>query len=276
MRASELLRSIDEFRDRLVEHRDLYLQSLDSDIPSFPIRNTNELEAQSAWLTRRLGALRDYLLRFQKDWVMFHAATGTAWNILDSAVGLNDVSQAKAPALRSAIEKLNTVAGKIESLDADTDIPANRSQPISVSNQAVPSFATDSEELRRLYVAQLHPYIAAGCSKLYLNGHYTQAVGEASRAVFEYLRTGSGLALDGVPLAQQAFSVQSPKLKFSDLSDETKRNEQVGFMEMLVGFAKGVRNPLAHTHGRQEEAQKAFEYLVMASLFCRRIDDAKP
>ena len=45
-------------------------------------------------------------------------------------------------------------------------------------------------------------------------------------------------------------------------------------MEMLCAFAKGVRNPLAHTHGRSEEAQKAFEYLVMASLFCRRIDDA--
>jgi Protein of unknown function (Hypoth_ymh) len=58
-------------------------------------------------------------------------------------------------------------------------------------------------------------------------------------------------------------------------SDETKKNEQVGFMEMLCAFVKGVRHPLAHRHGQPEEAQKAFEYLVMASLFCRRIDDAK-
>lgn len=47
-------------------------------------------------------------------------------------------------------------------------------------------------------------------------------------------------------------------------------------MEMLAAFAKGVRNPLAHTHAKSEEAQKAFEYLVVASLFCRRIDDATP
>jgi hypothetical protein len=65
-------------------------------------------------------------------------------------------------------------------------------------------------------------------------------------------------------------------LAFSDLTDETKRNEQVGFMEMLAAYAKGVRNPLAHTHGKLEEAQKAFEYLALASLFCRRIDDASP
>jgi hypothetical protein len=45
---------------------------------------------------------------------------------------------------------------------------------------------------------------------------------------------------------------------------------------MLAAVAKGVRNPLAHTHGKLEEQQKAFEYLCLASLFCRRIDDATP
>ena len=65
-------------------------------------------------------------------------------------------------------------------------------------------------------------------------------------------------------------------LAFSDISDETKKNEQVGFMEMPSAFAIGVRNSFAHTHGKLEEAQKAFEYLALASLFCRRIDDASP
>ena len=61
---------------------------------------------------------------------------------------------------------------------------------------------------------------------------------------------------------------------FGDLTNETVRNEQVGFMEMLKGSVKGVRHPLAHTHGRREDEIKAFEYLAMASLFCRRIDEA--
>ncbi|WP_199306798.1 TIGR02391 family protein [Anabaena sphaerica] len=50
-------------------------------------------------------------------------------------------------------------------------------------------------------------------------------------------------------------------------------NEQVSFMMMLQGFVRGVRNVLAHTHGKQKEARKAYEYLFMASLFCRRIDE---
>jgi len=54
-------------------------------------------------------------------------------------------------------------------------------------------------------------------------------------------------ALDGATLAQHSFSLKSPILAFSDLADETKRNEQLGFMEMLAVFTKGVRNPLAHT-----------------------------
>jgi uncharacterized protein (TIGR02391 family) len=101
-------------------------------------------------------------------------------------------------------------------------------------------------------------------------------VEEGAKGVLQYLRNKSGLSLDGAPLIDAAFSVNKPILAFSNLSDETKRNEQVGFMEMLKGFTKGVRNVLAHTHDKKEEAQRAFEYLVTASLFCRRIDEASP
>jgi uncharacterized protein (TIGR02391 family) len=126
----------------------------------------------------------------------------------------------------------------------------------------------------RGYLHSLHPFIERGCAQLFIDSHYTQAVEEAAKAVFQYIRDKTGLNSDGAALVQTAFSVQSPVLAFSDLSDENKKNEQVGFMEMLKGLAKGVRNPLAHTQGQKEEAQKAFEYLVLASLFCRRIDDA--
>jgi uncharacterized protein (TIGR02391 family) len=126
------------------------------------------------------------------------------------------------------------------------------------------------------YLSYVHPFIETGCAQLYQDGHYTQAIEEAVKAVFQYVRNATGLTTDGSSLVQTAFSVKNPILAFSDLADQTKQNEQIGFMEMLCAFLKGVRHPLAHTHGKQEEAQKAFEYLVMASLFCRRIDDASP
>ena len=268
MRVSELLCAIDEFREKLIEHMDVWAKSLDRSIPSYPERNLKQLEEQSHWLTRRLGALRTYIKRFDNEWLMVHPATGVKWDDINASVSLNQVTQEKGPSIRSTIEKLNTIAGRLETLDQDDEIPSNPSEPIR-SGLA-------PERIMLAYLAHLHPCIAAGCSKLFMDGHYAQAVEKSAKAVFHYLRQATGLKLDGAPLATNAFSVKTPILAFSDLADETKRNEQIGFMEMLAAYAKGVRNPLAHTHGKFEEAQKAFEYLVLASLFCRRIDDASP
>lgn len=118
------------------------------------------------------------------------------------------------------------------------------------------------------YLNHLHPYIALGCAKLFVDGHYAQAVEESAKAVFQYLREATQLLPDGLSPCNPGIQYQEPHARFlSDLSDETKKNEQVGFMEMLSAFAKGVRNPLAHTHSKLKEAQKAFEYLALASLF---------
>jgi hypothetical protein len=46
-------------------------------------------------------------------------------------------------------------------------------------------------------------------------------------------------------------------------------------MEMLKGFIKGVRNIFAHNPATLKDPQIAFEYLVMVSLFCKRIDQTK-
>lgn len=268
MRVADLLAAIDEFRQKLNEHRELWGRSLSQPIPDYPVRNHSELEEQSHWLTRRLGALRGFIERFDDQWLMIHPATGVRWDVLDAATSLNQVAQAKGPSIRSAIDKLNVIAGKLETLDQDDDVPADPPAPIK------PGVAAD--RLMAAYLPHLHSYIAARASALYLDGHYVQAIEESAKAVFQYLREASGLALDGAALATQAFSLKSPILAFSDLTDETKRNEQLGFMEMLAAYAKGVRNPLAHTSGKLEEAQKAFEYVVLASLLCRRIDDAGP
>jgi uncharacterized protein (TIGR02391 family) len=268
MRVSAFLAALDEFRNKLIEHQKLWGGSLSQPIPDYPVRDHKELETQSQWLTRRLGALRSYIERFDHNWMMNHPATGIRWDALDSSVGLTAVAQVKGPSLRTTIEKLNTIAGKLETLDQDDEIPADPSKPLKSGLPA--------DRIMIAYLAHLHPYIAKGCSQLFIDGHYAQAVEESAKAVFQYLREATGLPTDGSALAQTAFSVKAPMLAFSDLGDETKRNEQIGFMEMLSAFAKGVRNPLAHTHGKLEEAQKAFEYLALASLFCRRIDDASP
>lgn len=268
MRADALFSALEEFQTKLIEHRNTWAPSLDSVVPSFPLNQVDLLREQSQRLCRTLGGLRSYIERFDQTWIMRHPATGVTWNALDEATGLGSVAQIKGPSMGAVIEKLDRILGQVQSLEPTEDIPADPSQPIKLG--------LSGDRIMMAYLDLLHPFVSKGCSALYRDGHYAQAVEEAAKAVFQYLRNQTGLSGDGSKLAQTAFSVRNPVLAFSDLSDETKQNEQVGFMEMLSAFAKGVRHPLAHTHGRSEEGHKAFEYLVMSSLFCRRIDDAKP
>lgn len=266
MKVQELINALEEFQCKLDEHHTLWGGSLSRAIPDYPIKNKEELTRQSRWLSRRLGALRPYIERFEANWLMGQAASGQTWDTLESAVGLTDIAFVKGASLRAVVERLERVLGHLETLDQETEIPIDPNAPLKPY--------ANVDQLMLSYLNCLHPFIVNGCGALYRDRHYSQSVGEASKAIFQYIRNKTGLTVDGVTLAQQAFSPAKPKLAFSDLADQTKRDEQVGFMEMLVGFGKGVRNPIAHSHGKHEDAQKAFEYLVMASLFCRRIDDA--
>lgn len=124
------------------------------------------------------------------------------------------------------------------------------------------------------YLEQLHSRIARGCSKLFQDGYYAQAVEEGAKAVSHHLRELTRIDLDGVTLAEHVFSEKNPILAFSDLATDTKKDEQKGFARIMAGFFMGVRNPLAHSYGAEEDIQKATEYLALASLLCRRIDEA--
>lgn len=268
MKVSELVELLEGFQNALREHRILWGASLGQPLPRYPVRNREVLEQQSGSLARQLGRLRPYLERFRSAWMMRHPATGVTWDVLEAAVGLQPIAQIKGPSIGSAIEAIDQILGQLQDLNGDDDIPTDRGRLIR-------SGAT-ADRVALGYLPHLHAFICEGCVPLFEDGHYAQAIEESAKAVLQYLRDKSGLALDGTALAEAAFSLKNPVLAFGDLSEENVKNEQVGFMDLLKGLARGVRNPLAHTHGRREEFQKAFEYLVMASLFCRRIDDASP
>jgi uncharacterized protein Ymh len=125
---------------------------------------------------------------------MQHPATGSRWDALDSAVGLNDVAQIKGPSIRTTIQKLDQIIGRLQTMDLDEVVPDDASQPMR------PGLGAD--RIMLVYLDHLHPFIASGCSQLYRDGHYAQAVEEASKAVSAYIRKATGLTTDGVALAQ--------------------------------------------------------------------------
>jgi uncharacterized protein (TIGR02391 family) len=267
MHVKQLIAEIEAFQRALTDHQRLWGQSLEGPIPDYPVRH-EKLMTQSRKLSRAAGRLRPYLDRLRPSgWTMGHPATGTTWDALQSATGMADIALVKGDSLRSVVPALDQIIGELRALDPDDDIPREPNRPIRSGGFM--------ERVALAYLEHLHPFIREGCGKLLADGHHAQAIGESAKAVLEYWRRKTDLKLDGTNLAEVAFSLKRPVLAFGDLSDESARNEQLGFMELVKGVALGVRNPLAHTHGREEEFQVAFEYLVLASLLCRRIDQAR-
>jgi hypothetical protein len=119
MKVSQLTTELEEFQAKLVEHQHLWGASLDGTIPDFPIRNGQSLQEQSRWLSRRLGALRPYIKRFDRAWTMQHPATGVTWDALEEATGTSAVAPVKAPSLRSTIQKLDQLLGHLASLEQE-------------------------------------------------------------------------------------------------------------------------------------------------------------
>lgn len=264
MLVKNLIKEVVLFQKNLKEHRELYAGSLNRTIPRYPIRNNSELRDQLELLNRKLGSIKPYLLRLHDNWIMGNQATNISWSSLDEAVGHN-TAIVKGQSLDNVIDALNQILGKLDKLDPEDNVPENVDQPIKPG--------TGLDKLMLAYLPHFHPYIVKGCNDLFVDGHYAEAVEEAVKAVMQYIRENTGLSGDGEALINNAFSLNNPILSFGDISDQTKKNEQLGFMNMLKGFVQGVRHPLAHTYNSDEKAHNAFEYLVMASLFCRRIDD---
>jgi uncharacterized protein (TIGR02391 family) len=71
---------------------------------------------------------------------------------------------------------------------------------------------------------------------------------------------------------KNAFSVNNPIIKIGDLSNETGRNVQQGYMEMFAGAMTGIRNPKAHNNQTITQSD-AIRKLHFASMLMYMIDE---
>jgi uncharacterized protein (TIGR02391 family) len=125
----------------------------------------------------------------------------------------------------------------------------------------------------QLSVDGLHRRIVQAAGRLFIDGHYAQAIFEAFKAVEQRVREMSGLDMSGKRLMMEAFRSDNPPIKISHYSGELGRNEQEGFRFMYAGAIIGIRNPKAHARIMQDDPQRALEYLGFASVLMRRLDD---
>lgn len=119
---------------------------------------------------------------------------------------------------------------------------------------------------------ELHPEIERAVGNLYRDGHYANAVEDATKALNALVRMRSGIdGKDGSALMEVVFSPKSPILKFNQLSDQSDMDEQKGFMMMLSGAVAGLRNPRAHKIIK-DDPEMALEFIAFVSLLAKLVD----
>lgn len=119
---------------------------------------------------------------------------------------------------------------------------------------------------------ELHPAIERAAGNLYKNGHYANAIEDATKALNALVRMNSGIDdKDGAPLMETVFSPKNPILKFNTLSDSSDIDEQKGFMMMFSGAVAGLRNPRAHKIIK-DDPEMALEFIAFISLLAKLAD----
>lgn len=123
-------------------------------------------------------------------------------------------------------------------------------------------------------LADLHPLVRDAAQMLFADGHYRQAVFDASVALVGAVRTRAGSTEDGVRLMRSVFQGQNPLLRVNALADQSDRDEQDGIANLMVGAVSGIRNPRAHGI-RPDSAQYALEALYLLSFLARYTEGAQ-
>jgi uncharacterized protein (TIGR02391 family) len=124
----------------------------------------------------------------------------------------------------------------------------------------------------------LHPLIKEVSKKRFEDGHYADAVEAAFKEVIkrvkEYIKNKTGENLDGDRAMNRAFGFenQKPLIKFNNLKTEEEKDEQRGIMFLFKGIV-GIRNRKAHENVILDDPYRAIEYLALASLLMRLLDE---
>ncbi|MEU9742189.1 TIGR02391 family protein [Micromonospora chersina] len=126
---------------------------------------------------------------------------------------------------------------------------------------------------RRVDIAGMHPAISAASGTLFADQHYSRAVFAAFQAVEHRIQQATGLEESGVKLMMQTFGA-NPKIDVARHSGRNAADEREGFRFLFAGAMQAIRNPRGHGVDLPDTAEEALEYLALASLFMRRLDQA--
>lgn len=132
------------------------------------------------------------------------------------------------------------------------------------------------ELLRR----RTHPEVLRYCSIEVLTKAHFHACLEATKSIFDRLRTSTGASGDGAALVDATLALGksgTPMLAINSLRSQTEKDEQTGLANVLKGLNGLYRNPVAHDPrlNRSVSDEELLEVLTMVSMVHRRLDRAR-
>lgn len=139
-------------------------------------------------------------------------------------------------------------------------------------------YADEMTEEFKLERYSLHPQIVTVSKALFDDRHYADANLAAFREVIkrlkDYYKAKTGAEKDGDTLMNHAFGCEgrTPLIAFNGLSSTEEIDEQKGLMYLFKGIV-GIRNRKAHEWVVLDNPLKAVEYLALASLLMRLLDE---
>lgn len=241
----EIDRGIEKLRRRIAD-----LDALGTQRVNWQDASRNTIELKIIETIREVFGPESPEFREYQRLSLFHPGIG----MYDSDKTVQAKSEAGVP---HAIKILDGLINWLE--EKRQDLLANPSRSVQVT----------FEDL------QLHPRIKEVASPLYKNGHYADAVFNASKALVNMVKEKACQHdLDGVGLMQTVFSPKAPILAFNDLRDQTDRDEQQGMMYLYAGAVSALKNPGSHAFPDISAADAA-KWIGFLSLLAGRLEGAK-
>lgn len=169
---------------------------------------------------------------------------------------------------------------KTQSIYFYTTIDVDFSQKVKTSPIEYLYLSKKSETLKLYseFWTLVNPKIQKVAKKKFETGFYTDAIESALKeinsTVKKIVKNKIGEELDGAKLMQKAFSVQNPIIELDDLSTESGRNVQSGFIQIFAGAMTGIRNPKAHEN-MDTDIDETVRLLCFCGELMDKIDNAK-
>jgi len=137
---------------------------------------------------------------------------------------------------------------------------------------------TQKEEItitpKKLFdLLKFHPRIVDASRSQFRSGHYAEAIFNAFKCIEILAKEKSGSRKRGTALMQDIFSENNPIIKLNNMQQDFEIDEQQGFRFIYAGAMLGIRNPNAHADIPQKDPYRTLEYLSLASLLTKRLDE---